>query len=45
MILKQKAVYLLAAAALIVALLGTPMLTAPIHAADCPTISSNTCAG
>ncbi len=42
-LVRQKAVYLLAAAALVLTLLGTPMVTPPIHAGDCPTVTGNNC--
>ncbi len=42
-LVQQKAVYLLAAAALILTLLGTPMVTPPAYASDCPTVSGPSC--
>ncbi len=41
--IQQKAIYLLAATALILTLLGTPMIASPIYAGDCLAASGNNC--
>ena len=40
---RQRTIYLLVAASIILMLLGAPLVAPPVYAGDCPTASGNSC--